>query len=191
MSSAVRRRRAGCNDIDAAQYPAKAENTATKAMTATAHFIGRFKRASIISYEIAWKDVSRFRGSRDADEPGATPKYFLRAGGRVVAYAKVPGKDSESGAGYAYQRYEDSEVMEISASEKASARIKRGKSEGHDPNEKKLDVAGINGKWVAAEHQQVPERRVNANAVFKPKKKSAEEKEKRYVNKFTANTEEK
>ena len=85
-----------------------------------------------------------------------------------MAHAESPRENGEGGAGHAHQRHRKSEVMEISAGQQARAGIKRRESEGHHPAEKEFDVARINGKWIAAEHQQIPERRVDAHAVFKP-----------------------
>ena len=64
--------------------------------------------------------------------------------------------------------YQQGEMAELAASEQARAGIKRGEPEGNYPAQKKLNVAGINGHGIAAERQQIPERRMDADAVFKP-----------------------
>jgi hypothetical protein len=85
-----------------------------------------------------------------------------------MADALCPGKSCNKCACRGHCGYKQGQMAELAAREEARAGIESGEPEGNYPAQKKLNISGINGHGIAAKRQQVLERRVHADAVFKP-----------------------
>src|SRR5215469_4719853 len=103
------------------------------------------------------------------------------SGRGVVAGAVIPDGDGEGQEGRSNDRDERGVRRRDLAAEEADAWVKRGEAKGDDPAEEKLDDAAVNGERVAAEGDEVPNRRMDADAVFKPEADGAEQEEDRDV----------
>ena len=94
-----------------------------------------------------------------------------------MADAAAPEKTRENRARRSDEGDIERKPAPLAVREQPRAGVKRGEGERYDPAQDKLNVAGVDGHRIAAEGQQIPERRVDADAVLKPKRKSAESQE--------------
>jgi hypothetical protein len=76
------------------------------------------------------------------------------------------------------------------AAEHAYARIKGCEAEGNDPAQEKLHGSAVDGERVTSKCNYVPNGRVYADAIFKPKGNRAQQQKKRDVNNRSAKAEE-
>ena len=76
------------------------------------------------------------------------------------------------------------------AAEHAHAGIKRREAEGNDPAQKKLDGSAVDGERIASECNDVPNRGMHSDAIFKPKGDRTQQQEKRNVNNRSTKAEE-
>src|SRR6204780_1265850 len=116
--------------------------------------------------------------------------WVLGAGGRVVAGADVPHGDCESEK---YQRNNRNERRVFGmhgAAEHAHAGVKGCESEGNDPAQEKLYGSAVDGEWVASKGDHVPNWRMHAYAIFKPKGNCTQQQKKRNVNNCSTKAEE-
>ena len=104
-----------------------------------------------------------------------------------MAGANIPGRDGDEEADGGDDRDEWSVVGEVGAAKEANAGIERGEAEGDDPAEHELDETAVNGEWIAAEGDEIPERRMDSDAVFEPEGDGAEEQKEGNVNGASAN----
>src|SRR5579872_667511 len=99
----------------------------------------------------------------DADASGT--------GRRIAAHADAPGRTRERERGCSDERDQWRVHAKFGAAEKPRGGIKRCEAKRNNPAQKELDVARVDGERVAAEREEVPERRVDADAVLEPERK--------------------
>src|SRR5450755_2543252 len=91
------------------------------------------------------------------------------AGRRVMAGADIPDGDSEREK---YERDHRNEWRVFGvhgAAEHAHAGVKGCEAEGNDPAQEELHGSAVDGERVSSKCNHVPNGRVHANAIFKPK----------------------
>lgn len=94
-----------------------------------------------------------------------------------MACAEIPERNGESEKSSGDDRNQRSVLRRDAAAEETHARIERGEPEGNNPAKEKLDGAAVNRKRPAAESDQVPDRRMDADAVFPEEGEGAENRE--------------
>src|SRR5258708_4616676 len=111
---------------------------------------------------------------------------FLRACRRVMPNALIPGRDGDGEACNGHDRYERSVSQEFGAVEQAHGGVKRREAKGDDPAQEKLYGRAINRKRVTPEGNQVPRRRMNADAVLEPERYRGQKQKEGNVNRPAA-----
>ena len=105
-----------------------------------------------------------------------------------MAGAKIPERNGEREKGGGYDGDERGVLRRDAAAEEKHARVERSEAEGNDPAKEKLNGAAVNRKRPAAEGDQVPDRGMDADAIFPEKREGAENGENRNVDDARAKT---
>src|SRR5579859_1821401 len=151
---------------------------------------------SLAKYRVVRVDEES--GSRAAALQIATTHVLLlaeiriasRAGGRIAAEADAPGGDGQREGCHGNERDERGVDAKFGTAEEARGGIKGGEAERNDPAQQELDVAGVDGERIAAERQEIPEGRMDADAVLEPERKRGEKEEDGDVDEAAAEREE-
>src|SRR6266852_3470033 len=93
---------------------------------------------------------------------------LLRSCRRVMPNAMIPGRDGYGEACNGHHRDERSVSQEFGAVEQARGGVKRCEPKGDDPAQEKLYGRAVNRKRVTSEGNQIPCRRMHADAVLEP-----------------------
>src|SRR6266851_8046205 len=93
---------------------------------------------------------------------------FLRSCRRVMPNALIPCRDGDGETCNGHDRDERSVSQEFGAVEQAHGGVKRREAKGDDPAQEKLYGRAVNRKRVTPEGNQIPCRRMHADAVLEP-----------------------
>lgn len=104
--------------------------------------------------------------------------------------ADIPHGDCESEKYERNNRNERRVFGVHGAAEHAHAGVKGCEAEGNDPAQEKLYRPAVDGERVASKGDHVPNRRMHAYAIFKPKGNCTQQQKKRNVNNRSTKTEE-